>query len=588
MKVAAVLAVVAVGAALAGVALWQSRSGEAAVITRFEHLLPQSHALPLLFRRVVTISADGDTFLYNTRAGFYVRSMDELEARLLPGTEGAVDPVLAPDGQWVAFVAGGELRKVPIADGPAVTLCRVGSTASGISWGADQTIVFAQADGIARVSANGGEPQLIVRAETGEALHKPQLLPGGDAVLFSVTMTQGNTRWDSAKIAVFSLSQTRRTVIVEEATDGVYLPSGHLVYAKRDGLFGVSFDARTLTTSGGTVALVQGIQPPAGITGAGVNFDVSDSGTLIYLARRIEQRSLVWLSVNGDAVTPVTTIPPGDYEDPRLSPDGSRLVVTRDHDIWVFDLASGRTTRITRDGGSQMGVWDPSGTRIAFSSGRTGGAVEAWVAPADGSGAPRQLTQLGGAVHVDSWSPDGRLLTMHHHPVIGGGHSIMYMLAMDQANARPMPFPVGDFPAEGADFSASGRHVVFLSTATGRREIYIRPYPDPGEQVIVSVDGGMEPVWAANGDIFYRGLNGDRLYKVPVSAGASPKAGAPRLLSSRAFYRAPTGSPRPQFDVTADGQQVLILTSTTLSGDRDRIVVVQNWIEELKQRIPGQ
>ena len=174
---------------------------------------------------------------------------------------------------------------------------------------------------------------------------------------------------------------------------------------------------------------------------------------------------------------------------------------------------------------------------------------------------------------------------MHHHGP--SGPTMMHTLAMDRSDAEPTPFTVGDFASEGLDFAANGRHVVFLSNATGRREIYIRPYPGPGEQVIVSVSGGFEPVWAANGEIFYRGLKGDELYVVPVSASpASPRVGAPVLLSSRPFYMAPSGSPRPQFDVTADGQRVVLLSPTTVSGDHERIVVVQNWFEELNQRVP--
>ena len=584
IKVAAVVVAAVFGAALIAAAL-SSRSREARPVTRFEYLLPQADLLPSLGRRVVAISADGRTLLYQSRSGLHVRSMGELDARLLPGTDAASDAVLSPDGQWVAFFSRpGELKKIPIAGGPAVTLCRIADIPYGVSWGTDGTIVFARSDGIARVSANGGEPQVIVQAAAGETIHRPQMMPSGDAVLFTVTTAQGNMRWDSARVVIHSLGSGRRTTLVEQATDAVYLPSGHLVYTKRDGLFGVAFDARTLTSSGGTVALVQGVQPSAGVAGGGVNFDVSNNGTLVYLVRRIEQRSVVWLSRRNGTVTPVTTIPPGTYEDPRLSPDGNRLLLTNDGDIWVFDLATGRTTRVTRDGGSQMGVWDPSGTRIAYSSGRTMGAVEAWVAPADGSGSPRQLTHMGGTVHVDSWSPDGKLLTIHHHRP-PPAPTVMHMLAMDRPDAQPTPFPVGDFAAEGADFSPNGRHVVFLSNATGRREIYIRPYPGPGEQMTVSINGGFEPVWAANGEIFYRGLNGDQLYAVPVAAGSATKVGTPILVSSRPFYVAPTGSPRPQFDVTADGQRVVMLSSNMVD-DRERVIVVQNWFEELRQRIP--
>lgn len=110
-------------------------------------------------------------------------------------------------------------------------------------------------------------------------------------------------------------------------------------------------------------------------------------------------------------------MPPGEYNDPRLSPDGGRVVVTRDGDSWIYELASGRSSRLTNDGGSMMAVWDPTGTRIAYSK-LSSGSTDAWLAPADGSQAPRALTKMGGTVHVDSWSPDGKVLTLHFHGLV--------------------------------------------------------------------------------------------------------------------------------------------------------------------------
>jgi serine/threonine-protein kinase len=198
------------------------------------------------------------------------------------------------------------------------------------------------------------------------------------------------------------------------------------------------------------------------------------------------------------------------------------------------------------------------------------------------------LTTLGGQVHVDSWSPDGRILTMHQHPA--QGPTIIFMLPMDRADATPEPFPQAPIGSEGADFSRDGRHVAYSSTETGRREIYLRPYPGPGGQTTVSVGGGMEPMWATRGDeMFYRSLNGDRMFAVPVTTGPALKVGTPVQLFQGRHYIAPTGSPRPQYDVSSDGQRFLMLASTTgtdASLARPRIVVVQNWHEELKRLVP--
>jgi hypothetical protein len=261
--------------------------------------------------------------------------------------------------------------------------------------------------------------------------------------------------------------------------------------------------------------------------------------------------------------------------------------VTRDGDIWIYDVASGRSSRLTRDGTSLMGVWDPSGSRVAYSSAK-GGNLEAWVQPSDGSGEPRQLTRLGGQVHVDTWSPDGRTLTIHHH--VPEGSTRILMLPMDEAQAEPTPqvFNVGESAAESADFSRDGRYVAYLSAETGRREIYIRPYQHPG-RVPVSVGGGREPVWANNGELFYRNLTGDRMFAVSVATEPKLKIGTTVPLFQGPYYTSAAGSPRPQYDVTADGQRLLMLAPTSGTDgpvSRPRIVVIQNWFEEVKRLVP--
>jgi Tol biopolymer transport system component len=280
------------------------------------------------------------------------------------------------------------------------------------------------------------------------------------------------------------------------------------VYTLGDGLFGVRFDVKRLSVSGGVMPLVQGVQRPGGVVAAASNYAVSDTGTLVYLTAIASRQSLVWVDRNG-ATEPIRSIPAGPYEDPRLSPDGTRALLTRDGDIWIYDLASGRSSRVTQDGSSRMGVWAPTGEQVAYSSAKAGN-LEAWVTSSDGSSQPRQLTKLGGQVHVDSWSPDGRILTIHHHrpdatsPTSARESRAILTLAMDRADPKPEVFLEAKVTAEGANLSRDGHYVSYLSQESGQREIYIRPYPGPGGQLTVSVGGGQEPVWARNGDVFYR------------------------------------------------------------------------------------
>ncbi|MET0733458.1 MAG: hypothetical protein ABW054_10360 [Casimicrobiaceae bacterium] len=190
---------------------------------------------------------------------------------------------------------------------------------------------------------------------------------------------------------------------------------------------------------------------------------------------------------------------------------------------------------------------------------------------------------------MDTWSPDGRTLTIHHHSP--EAPTRILMLPMDEAQTEPTPqvFNVGESGAESADFSRDCRYVAYLSAEAGPREIYIRPYQHPGGRVTVSVGGGREPVWANNGDLFYRNLTGDRMFAVAVTTEPTLKVATPIQLFQRPYYTSAAGSPRPQYDVTADGQRFLMLAPTSgtdPSVSRSRIVVVQNWFEEVKRLVP--
>jgi hypothetical protein len=584
-----------VAALITGLAAWRLRSSpEPRATTRFEYVLPEGQQLRTTQRPVIALSRDGRSFVYQGLDGVYLRSLGDLDARLIAGARGfVVYPFFSPDARWLGyFVTGGpftttgqlQLRKVAISGGTPITICET-TIPNGASWSSDNTILFGQAKGIMRVSADGGSPELVVPAAEGEEMEGPELLPGGGAVLFSVTRDRGPSRWDRAQVVVQSLTSGQRTVLVEGGNTAHYVPTGHLVYALGDKLFATVFDASRLTVRGPAQPLVQGVQQTIGVAAAESNYAVSDDGTLIYLTGAASSRSLVWMHRDGSADA-IKTIPAGTYEDPRLSPDGGRVLVTQNGDIWIYDLATGRSSRLTRDGSSQMGVWDPTGSRIAYSSAR-GGNLEAWVGSADGSGEPQQLTSLGGQVHVDSWSPDGRLLTLHLHR--GVRPVIVLVLRMDRADAKPETFLDTAFNAEGADFSRDGRYVAYLSMETGQREIYIRSYPGPGGQQTVSVGGGMEPMWASNGEVFYRSLNGEQMFVVPVTTSPTLKVGAPKQLFQGHHYIAPTGSPRPQYDVSSDGQRIVMLApaaGTDASGARARIVIVQNWFDELKRLLP--
>ena len=271
-------------------------------LARFPIPLPMGERFSNTGRHVVALSPDGGHIVYVANQRLYVRALDQLEAVALRGTEGTGgrSPFFSPDGQWVGFWQDGQLKKVSMTGGAPVPLC-VARNPFGASWTADNTILYGQGpDGIWRVSGDGGTPEHVVKVEAEQVAHGPQLLPGGDAVLFTLAR---NGDWETAQIVAQSLETGRRHVILEEGTDARYVPTGHLVYALGNTLLAVPFDVGRLAVTGGPVPLVEGVgRAPNGLTGA-AHFAVSGDGALVYAptdaVERVEPRTLVWVDRRG-------------------------------------------------------------------------------------------------------------------------------------------------------------------------------------------------------------------------------------------------------------------------------------------------
>ena len=363
----AVIAMVLV-AVLTGFAGWGLRPTAPKGVTRLTYDLPPNHVLRTT-SAVLTVSPDGRRFVYTTTEGLYLRSLDVLEARLLPETEELIrSPAFSPDGQSLAYQTVGPgfvgpLKRLALSGGAPVVLTDT-VRAEGVSWEADGTILFSEDAGIMRMPMNGGTPELVIPAAEGEALASPHLLPDGDSVLFTVgnSTTVPGTRWADAQIVAASLTSGVRTVLLP-GSDARYVSTGHLVYAIDNGLFGVAFDADSLTVLGGSVSLVQGVVRAT--AAASANYDVSDDGTLFYLTGNAGYASsLVWVNRAG-TVEVLDTIPPKAYVGPRLSPNGDRVLVVADSDLWIYDLASGRESPVTTDGSvNTYADWTPSGTEV--------------------------------------------------------------------------------------------------------------------------------------------------------------------------------------------------------------------------------
>ena len=403
LPVAVALVVGGLAVGLAAWSLWPST--EPPSVARFEHVLPESQTVDnaRAAYQFVTVSPDGRHFVYNTSVGFYLRTMGELDARLIPSNDGELsfNPFFSPDGQSVAYGAADGLRRIAITGGAPVVISAApeGGGTFGSSWGADNTIFAGNRRGIWRVSANGGTLELVIPATEGESMGTPRLLPDGESVLFSVTTATDATRWDQAQIVAQSLRTGERTVLVEGGSDARYVPTGHLVYALGSVLLAVAFDLDRLEVSGGPVPLVQGVQrsqvPALGSDTA--NYGVSDAGTLIYVPGSSSVAwagRVAWVTPGGDQE--VIDLPAGEYAHPRVSPDGRWLAVERQDnggtDIWLYET-SGATAlrRLTEGGNNRYPVWSRDGEHVAFQSSREGDAGIFWQLT-DGTGSVERLT----------------------------------------------------------------------------------------------------------------------------------------------------------------------------------------------------
>src|SRR6185369_7269396 len=236
-------------------------------------------------RVVVAISPDGSQMVYVANQRLYRRAMSELEARPIPGTEnfqGVLNPVFSPDGRSIVFYAVSDrtLKKIAVTGGASVTLCSLELNLFGMSWGTDG-IVFGQGNkGILRVSENGGKPELLVNAETGTYAQGPQVLPGGEALIFTIATSADD--WDHAKIFVQSLKPGGpRKLLIDGGSDPHYVSNGHIVYAYGGVLSAVPFDLKRLEVTGGQVPVLEGVRRGQGSGSA--QFSFSNTGALLFV-----------------------------------------------------------------------------------------------------------------------------------------------------------------------------------------------------------------------------------------------------------------------------------------------------------------
>ena len=611
-------AALVVGGAIVGTAVWlASRPAPPAppAVTRTTITTAGAAGLSVNANLNLALTPDGSRLVYRGRTQLLVRALDQLEPTPLTSLGAPVGPFVSPDGQWVGFFDSlSTLKKVAMTGGPPVTLHAVDGQVRGATWGVDGTVVFATvvtATGLQRVSAAGGDVTVLTKPNRagGEGDHLwPEFLPGGQAVLFTITPPTGGT--ENAQIAVLDL-RTGTYKVLLPGSHARYIPTGHLVYGVGGTLRAVAFDLGRLAVVGTPVPVLDQVSmTPAGA----VNVAVADNGTLVYLPGGTQAgatRTLVWVDRTGHE-TPLPA-PARAYVYPRISPDGTRVALysaDQEQDLWVWDLARATLRRLTSEPGSDWApVWTPDGRRLLFASDRAGGVSNVYVQAADGTGSATRLTESANGQYPTGITTDGTRVVFHETTATRG-FDLRLLTLTPALPSRPEPGRGTAGPGRGEPVeprrveplietrfdervgivSPDGRWLAYESNSTGRYEIYVRPFPAVGDgQWLVSNAGGAKPLWAhSDRELFYVAPDG-ALMTVPVEPrGTTWTAGtATKLLEAR-YYTGGNFVGR-HYDISSDGQRFLMLKEAGAdgSGAPPPIVVVQHWFEELKRKVPG-
>jgi serine/threonine protein kinase/Tol biopolymer transport system component len=592
----AAMLVVAIVAGSAGWLLRTAPPSEPRQVHRFDYELPAGREFGNDGRRLIALSPDGSRFVYAATGGLYVRSMDTAEARLIEATAGVQlsqsQPFFSPDGQWIGFWSLGELKKIHIGGGPPVTLCAATSP-FGVTWTADNNIVYGQRDGIWRISGNGGGmPERIVEAEKDEQVDSPQVLPGGEWVLFTSTTFSGPTRWDQAALVAVSLKSRQRKPLWRGGSDGHYIPTGHLVYALGDALYAVPFDLTKLEVTGGQVPVIDGVRRmgnPGGDSNV-AHFAFSERGTLIYIPGGVVTKDRILALVDRKGAVQRLGLPPKAYLNPRFSPDGKRILLQTEEGkgnlVWVYDLSGTSDIRqLTLSGNSQRPLWTPDGRRVSFASDREGTMSIYWQ-DVDGNGAAERLTtaEKGTEHWPESWSRNGRTLSF---AIVHGTESAVWTLSADTHMTRVFASEPGK-TLRGSAFSPDGGWIAYHSNESGANAIYVQPFPDGPKMRITQNRARANPVWSSLGrELFYRnaGIVERQLLLRPVSFKDGVTFGPEQALPLPQYLT--FGNGYRDYDIAPDAEHFLmIFPANPVTESRPQISVVLNWLEELKQRVP--
>jgi tRNA A-37 threonylcarbamoyl transferase component Bud32 len=575
--------------------LWGWLASEPQRVTRHEIVLGPGYTAQSSFRTSVAVAPDGSGIVYSDSVGANIQLLfkprDALEATPLAGTEGGTGPFFSPDGSWIGFYADNKMLKVPLGGGGVITLGDANATpgfAAG-AWAEDGTIYFTDEDfNLARLDEAGGNPEVLLRVSevispvSGIADLWP--LPGDAGVLFTVCDVLCN----DSDVYVWDARADTARVLFGDAWGIWYVPTGHVVYAGQGGgAFAAPFDLGTLT-AGPAIPVLEGVRAP--------DLTFGDDGTLLYVIGEATagatKGEAVWVERDGTVVP----IDGGfEFELPAaaglaLSPDGSRLAVgmrrSGTENIWIKDLSrqGGPVSRLTfGDQGEIIPRWSHDGRSVIFSTIR--GEAPLLAKGAEGIGDAENLVQLSQPISEGVWSPNGEWLLLR----IGrGGPNRRDILAYrPEVDSAPAPLVADAHDDVSPAISPDGRWLAYASNESGRYEVYVRPFPDVERgRWQVSSNGGVDPLWAhGTNELYY--LSPTAMMAAEYGTEPTFRVGDQRELFpvGPEFLR---GNNYRLYDLSPDDQRFVMLRPVGQGANTDvRVVLVENWFEELKGKMEG-
>ncbi len=539
----------------------------------------------------LALTPDGSELIYvgdidddGQRHMLWRRSFTQFSAQPLPGSEGAVNPRVSPDGKHVVFVADSSIKVASLGGGPPVTIVDSVSPSTTAVWGPDHFLYFFKdrKSTLQRVPAGGGpvvEVATFQAGEPGAEYYHPSILPGGRGAIVTVTSDDPNDHWKYQVHLVHVATGTSRESF--PGVYGMYASSGHLLYVTAEGtLMAAPLDIDDLSTTGPPVALFDGV----GVRRFGwVDLTLSDHGTLAYITigTDIPER-VVWLTRDGETrIVDPAWVRDEEFEGLALSPDGTRLaieIITNNRaDIWVKQLDQGPLSRLTSGGNyNNRPAWTPDGASVTYVSGRDGHR-QVWLKRADGSGPAQLLVDYQQDVSEIAWSPDGSWL------LLGVESDILAMrIGVDSV---PTPLLATPFAENEPAISPDGRWLAYVSDESGQREIYLRPFPDVDQgRWQLSTESGFEPLWSADGqELYFRSSTSSiEVIDLRGGPGAATRTSTIRLPSENQYE---SNMANTMYAVAPDGRFIFVERKGTTGDIPGDLVIVQNFFQELKAKV---